>query len=320
MDSYRAPWWLPGPHLQTIAGNLWPQPRIAYERERWITPDGDFVHVDWAGPEHAPRLMVVFHGVGGNSRAPYVRALAAEALATRCWRVAVPHFRGCSGEPNQCARSYFSGDHEEIDWLLERFSRRSDNVYPVGVSLGGNSLLKWLCVQGAQAQQLISRAAAVSAQFDLEKSGNKLESGFNPVYGWWLLLNCKGLRRKALAKFDRFRAEHELRGVQRDRVRTATTFPAFDDSLVAPLHGFVNKAGYWAQCSTKPLLPRICVPTLLLHARNDPFYPRDALPKRTRLPECVKADFQIEGGHAAFPGRRNWLARRVLEFLSRPEN
>ncbi len=128
MGPYRAPGWLPGPHLQTIAGGLWPQPRIAYERERWISPDGDFIDVNWAGPEHAPRLMVVFHGVGGNSHERYVRALAAKALATRCWRVAVPHFRGCSGQPNGKARSYFSGDHEEIDWLLERFSRRSDNV------------------------------------------------------------------------------------------------------------------------------------------------------------------------------------------------
>jgi len=320
MEAYRAPWWLPGPHPQTIAGYFWRQPCIAYERERWITPDNDFIHVDWAGPEHAPRLMVLFHGVAGNSQAPYVRALAAEALATRCWRVAAPHFRGCSGEPNQRARSYFSGDHEEIDWMLERFSRRGDNVYPVGISLGGNSLLKWLCMMGEGAKATVRRAAAISAQFDLEKSGHRLESGFNLVYGRWLLLKCDGLRRKALDKFDRFRAEHELKGVNRDRVSAATTFPEFDDALVAPLHGFVDKAKYWARCSTKTRLSRICVPTLLLHARNDPFYSVEALPDERHLPECVKADFQAEGGHAAFPGCRNWMARRVLDFFSQPEN
>ncbi len=318
MDSYRAPCWLRGPHLQTIAGSLWPQPRIVYERERWITPDGDFIDVDWAGPEHAPRLMIVFHGVGGNSRAPYVRALAAQALATRCWRVAVPHFRGCSGEPNLRARSYFSGDYEELDWMLERFSRRNGSLFPVGISLGGNSLLKWLCTMGEGAKTTVRRAATISAQFDLAESGNELEKGFNRIYGWWLLLSCKGLRRKALAKFDRFRAEHELMGVQRDRVRVATTFPEFDDALVAPLHGFGDKAGYWARCSTKPRLSRIRVPTLLLHAKNDPFYPVSALPEQEQLPKSVKADSQSEGGHAAFPGCRNWMARRVVDFLSQP--
>jgi predicted alpha/beta-fold hydrolase len=318
MEPYRAPGWLPGPHAQTIAGSLWPQPRIAYERERWSTPDGDFIDVDWAGPEHAPRLIVVFHGVGGNSQECYVRALAAKALATYCWRVAVPHFRGCSGKPNDKPRSYFSGDHEEIDWLLERFARRSDNVYPVGISLGGNSLLKWLCERGAQAKQVIQRAAVVSAQYDLAASGAKLEQGFNRVYGWWLILKCDGLRRKALAKLDRFPDEHNRVGVQRYRVSAATTFPAFDDALVAPLHGFDKKTRYWAQCSTKAWLTQICVPTLLLHAENDPFYPVDALPAKEQLPECVSADFQTEGGHASFPGRRNWMARRVLDFLSRP--
>src|SRR5205085_9234257 len=110
--------WLPHPHVQTLYGALFaPAPRIALRRERWETPDGDFVDVDHLdGPPDAP-MVLLFHGLEGSSRSRYARALMGEARA-RGWRGAVFHFRGCSGEPNRVARAYHSGDSEEIDWVL----------------------------------------------------------------------------------------------------------------------------------------------------------------------------------------------------------
>jgi predicted alpha/beta-fold hydrolase len=318
MEAYEAPWWAPGRDWQTIAGSLLPKPSIAFRRERWRTPgNDDFIDVDWAGPEHAPRVLVLFHGVGGNSNAHYILRMGAAALETGCWRIAVPHFRGCSGEPNERARLYFSGDFQEIEWMLQRFrSRTGAALSAVGVSLGGNSLLKWLCERGDSARNLVGRAVAVSAQFDLLGSARALGGCCGRVYGQYFL-ECGGMRKKALAKFDAFGAEFSRLKVRRKRIEAARTLPQFDGAFVAPLHGFRNAKNYWRLCSTSADLGRIAVPTLLLNARNDRFYPENLLPPQNPPPSpWIQAEFTDSGGHAGFPGRNNWMGRRVLEFLS----
>src|SRR5438105_15707192 len=92
-------------------------------------------------------------------RSHYARAFAAHALSSG-WRLAMPHWRGCSGEPNRKPRAYHSGDSEEVDWILRKFS---SPVHAVGISLGGNALLKWLGERGDAALSIVRRAAAVSA-------------------------------------------------------------------------------------------------------------------------------------------------------------
>src|SRR5512135_2717460 len=102
-STYRAPSWLRGGHLQTIwPARLVPLPKVAYRRERWTTPDADFIDVDFALPEPADAaapVLVMFHGLEGSSQSRY--ALTTMRLfADRGWRGMVVHFRGCSGEPN----------------------------------------------------------------------------------------------------------------------------------------------------------------------------------------------------------------------------
>ena len=303
MKPYVAPWWLPGGHLQTIYGALAPAPRVAWRRERWDTPDGDFIDLDWAGSSGP--LLALFHGLEGSTASHYARALAAGALE-RGWRCVVPHFRGCSGEPNRKPRAYHSGDSEELDWIL----RRLEPDFAVGVSLGGNVLLKWLGEQGALAR--LRRAAAVSAPLDLAAAGRALDRGFNrQVYTRAFLSSMK---RNALAKLERFPGLFNV-----PRVRGATTLYEFDDAVTAPLHGFRDADDYWARASSAPWLEHIRVPTLVLNARNDPFLPEAALQRATRkAAPAVLLEFPRSGGHVGFPGRRGWLARRVLEFLSSP--
>ena len=175
MSDYRAPWWLPGGHLQTIIGALSPAPRVAFSRETWETPDGDFIEIDWAGAADADRLLVLFHGLEGSSQSPYARTIAVEALA-RGWRFALPHFRGCSGKLNRLPRAYHSGDTDEVDWILRRLAQgAADPILAAGVSLGGNVLLKWLGERSADAARTVRRAAAVSAPIDLAACGNALD-------------------------------------------------------------------------------------------------------------------------------------------------
>ena len=319
MEPYRAPWWLQGGHSQTILGGLLgPGQSVAYTRERWTTPDGDFVDVDWAGPENAERLLVMFHGLEDNSRSRVARAVAQRALAMGNWRYAMPHFRGCSGSPNLRPRAYHAGDSEEADWMLRRFAALYPAVHAVGISLGGNVLLKWLGEQGDTAVNVVRRAVTVCAPFDVTAFGENIGRGFNNIYGWYFLY-VAGLRRKALMKIKQFPAEFAALGISASCVRAIKTLPEYDDVVTAPLHGFGNKFNYWRLASAVNVLPQIRVPTLILNARNDPFLPERVLAKASDLPRNLVLEFPSHGGHVGFPSHSQWLPRRIVDFLLVPK-
>lgn len=324
MDSYRAPRWLPGGHLQTLhAALLIPRPEVAYRRERWNTPDGDFIDLDWVGDPslvtrhsslgaNAP-LVVMFHGLEGSSRSHYALALMA-ALRARGLRGVVVHFRGCSGEPNRLSRAYHSGDAQEIDWILRRLrsGNAGDPLYAVGVSLGGNALLKWLGETGASAREVVDGAVAVSAPVDLMASGNALGRGFNLLYTRNFLVTLKV---KALEKLDRYPGLYDAA-----RVRAASTLREFDDLVTAPLHGFRDTDDYWTRASSKPGLKSIRVRALVINAKNDPFLPCGALPAPHEASPHVVLEQPEDGGHVGFvdgpfPGNFNWLPNRLLNFF-----
>ena len=314
--TYRAPWWLPGGHAQTIWAKLVSPPRVAWRRERWDTPDGDFIDVDWAGPADAARTLAVFHGLEGSSDSHYARALA-DAGTREGWRVAVVHFRGCSGEPNRLPRAYHSGDSAEADWILRRLRERSPALCAAGVSLGGNVLLRWLGERGDAAAEVVDAAAAVSAPVDLAAADRALSRGFSRVvYANHFLQTLKA---KSLAKLARFPGIFDG-----DRARAARTLYEFDDAVTAPLHGFRDAADYYARASSGPVLRAIRVPTLALNASNDPFLPLAALERATQgAAPAVRLESPPGGGHVGFvtspfPGRHGWLAPRILRFLAQP--
>src|SRR5687768_3835533 len=181
--TYRAPRWLPGGHLQTIyPATLAGKAPVTYRRERWEvhhpTLGEDFVDVDFVDGEPGKPLVVLFHGLEGSSNSHYARGLMA-ALQARGWSGAVPHFRGCSGEPNRTARFYHSGDSLEVDWIMARLRACTPGpLYATGVSLGGNALLRWLGESG-HAAGFVTAAAAISAPLDLARGGEALSSGLN---------------------------------------------------------------------------------------------------------------------------------------------
>jgi predicted alpha/beta-fold hydrolase len=307
-SSYRAPWWLPGGHAQTIYAALHPLPPIPLRRERWDTPDDDFVDVDWAGEAKAAQTLVLFHGLEGSSASHYARAIARETLAAG-WRIAIVHFRGCSGEPNRHARAYHSGDSDEADWILRRIAQEAP-VLAAGVSLGGNVLLKWLGERGDDAKRLVRRAAAVSAPIDLGAADRALSAGVSrAIYARMFL---RTLQRKSIAKLERHPGIFDA-----GRAMRARTLYEFDDAVTAPLHGFAGAEDYYARSSAGPLLSGVRVPTLLLNAMNDPFLPREALLRASRdASPSVQREFPETGGHVGFPGGGTWLAKRILGFLS----
>lgn len=314
---YVAPGWLPGGHAQTIYPYLLARPVIGYRRERWELDDGDFIDIDWLDNASDAPLVVLFHGLEGSSGSHYVVSTMA-LLRELGWRGAVVHFRGCSGSPNRLPRAYHAGDSTEIDLILRRINAENERsgckapMYAVGVSLGGNAMLKWLGEQGSQACQILNGVVAVSVPVDLAAAGKALASGFNLLYTRHFL---DTLKRKALVKIDCFPGL-----LDSGAVAACNTLYEFDNLVTAPLHGFRNTEDYWDRSSSKPWLKHIEVPTLIINAINDPFMPAHALPDPTAVSSMVVLEFPDQGGHVGFldppfPGRLTWLPERIVSFF-----
>lgn len=309
--NYVAPWWLPGGHLQTIWPALYsrrvfgPLPR--FKRERWIAPDMDFVDVDFSDPAagvadpaaqlNSRPLLVLFHGLEGSSGSHYAQAFA-DYARSHGMAFAVPHFRGCSGELNLAPRVYHSGDFEEIDWILARMrARHRGPVLAVGVSLGGNALLRWAEEKGTQASRVVAAVAAVSSPVDLVAAGQAIGRGFNrQVYTRMFL---RSMKPKAMSKYAQFPGLFD-----RETVLAARDLYEFDNAFTAPLHGFKSVEDYWARASSKPRLADIRVPALVVNASNDPFVPAWSLPHQDQVGAHVTLWQPSHGGHVGFPKGR----------------
>jgi uncharacterized protein len=317
MQHFRAPRWLPGGNLQTIWPALVsrpsPLPPGTYRRERWTTPDGDFIDVDFADAAPGAPLLVLFHGLEGSSGSHYALAFARCAAALG-WAYAVPHFRGCSGELNLAPRAYHSGDHEEIGWVLARLrARQAQPLLAVGISLGGNALLRWAEEAGDSAAATAGAVAAVCSPIDLAAGGHAIGRGFNrQVYTRMFLRTMKS---KALRKLQQHPGLFDD-----DRMLRARTLHEFDNIFTAPLHGFRDTDDYWLRASAKPHLHRVRIPALVLNARNDPFVPARSLPLPHEVGRFVTLWQPAHGGHVGFaqgrfPGHVQALPEAVTGWL-----
>jgi uncharacterized protein len=318
VEQYRSPRWLPGGNAQTIWPALFGQrhrgPRLQFRRERWTTPDADFIDADWLEmpspgstgaatppPEADPNapLLVMFHGLEGSTRSHYAQAFA-DWARRHGWRFVMPHFRGCSGELNRAPRAYHSGDFEEIGWML---------------ALGGNALLRWAEEAGDTASATARVVAAISSPIDLAAGGHAIGRGFNRLVYTRMFL--RSMKPKALAKL----AQHP--GLfSREKMLEARDLYEFDDVFTAPLHGFAGTDDYWRRGSAKPHLPLIRIPALVLNALNDPFVPGDSLPRAHEVGRHVRLWQPAHGGHVGFPGGR-WpghvmtLPEQVMGWIAR---
>jgi len=324
--NYHAPLWLPGGQAQTIWPALFarrhhsPEPP-RFRRERWPTPDGDFVDVDFLvdaatpdtvapAPQAAedPRpLLVLFHGLEGSSQSHYSQAFA-DVARRRGWRFALPHFRGCSGELNLAPRAYHSGDHEEIGWMLARLrAQHHGPLVAAGVSLGGNALLRWAEEAGSTARDTALAVCAICSPLDLAAAGHAIGSGFNRLVYTRMFLRT--MVPKALRKLQQHPGLFDG-----ERLRQVRDLYEFDNLFTAPLHGFKNTEDYWARASAKPQLGHIRIPALALNARNDPFVPAHSLPGPEQAGAFVQLWQPAQGGHVGFPS-----GRPPGEVLTMPE-
>ena len=317
MAAFRPAWWCANRHAQTIWGPFFRRARLPFRRERVSTDDGDFVDLDWLeapAPADAP-LLLVLHGLEGSSRSHYATGLLAGAHA-RGWRGVVLNFRSCSGELNRLPRFYHSGDTDDFDAIVRGLIAREPRLRlgVVGVSIGGNVLLKWLGEQGAAAPLALAGAVTISVPFDLGACAEVLDRGFAKVV--YTANFMRTMRRKVVEKARAYPGFVDVAAACRAR-----TFAAYDAAVTAPLFGFADARDYWQRASSRPYLAAIARPTLLLNALDDPFVPPGSLPKPADLSPAVRLEVTPHGGHVGFVEGRwpwragSWAERRALDFL-----
>lgn len=305
------------PHFQTML------PRLIRRKlgftptwQRLELPDGDFVDLAWsedpALARHKPRL-VVFHGLEGSLHSPYAHGLI-EAAKARGWLGVVMHFRGCSGEPNRLNRIYHSGETEDGTWFLHWLQREFGQVptAAVGYSLGGNMLA---CLLAKEENRVpLDAAVIVSAPFVLEACSAHIETGFSRVYQHYLL---NLLKSNASRKLKAYPGSLPIDLRQLKRLRRLRDF---DDAITARIHGFADAIDYYRQCSAMPLLNKISKPTLIIHAKDDPFMDQNVIPDTQTLPPSVEYQLTEHGGHVGFVGGtllhpEMWLEKRIPDWL-----
>ncbi|MEX2281450.1 MAG: alpha/beta fold hydrolase [Gemmatimonadota bacterium] len=300
-EPFKAAFWLPSPHGQTIGGRLLRRARPpVFERWRLDTTDGDFLDLDIPpSPAPTPPLVVLFHGLEGSARRGYAINTYNE-LYTRGIAAIGVNFRSCSGELNRTARFYHSGETGDIRFVLDSVRTRypGRGLGAVGFSLGGNALLKYLGEEGERA--VLDCAVAISVPYDLGAGARLLDS--NVMGRFYSRIFIKSLIQKTEGKAALLADRCEL-----DRVRAARSFWEFDDAATAPLHGFAGADDYYARSSSAQFIERIRRPTLLLHAQDDPFVPPDAVPHHAIAGNpLITAEITAQGGHVGFIGGTPW--------------
>jgi predicted alpha/beta-fold hydrolase len=313
---FKPAWWLRNSHLQT----LWPcitrpsqlKPTLTLERERLELPDGDFLDLDWVNKSASGPIVIVLHGFEGSVNSHYAKGML-NVIDSHGWRGVFMHFRGCSGEHNRLQRGYHSGDTHDLAFVVNTLLQHEPNasLAAIGYSLGGNVLLKWLGETGKH--NPLKAAIAVSVPFELHKVAKRISSGFSRFYQWHFL-RC--LRRRLQRKFAFIAPPMDPQFLE-----SLTSIRDFDNSFTAPLHGFRDVEDYYTTSSSRQYLRFIKVPTLLLHAKDDPFMTEDTIPTLEELSPSIQLEVTEAGGHVGFvaghyPWRPvYWLEERTPLFF-----
>jgi predicted alpha/beta-fold hydrolase len=334
-DDFRPHPLLASPHVQTTWGRaLRARRAVRLVREAFVLPDGDEVlldHLEVGAPATpgAPHVLLL-HGLKGSSHSVYIQGLLRLLAARRAvdapgLAATVLNFRSCARPleapgspalPNRGARLYHSGETGDLECVIDALVARRGGapIRLIGVSLGGNVVLKWLGEHPGDPR--VARAATMSVPYDLEAGARHLERGVGPLYANVFIESLKEKARAVAARSPEAAARIDL-----PRALASRTFFDYDDAATAPLHGFAGARDYYARSSSLGFLGRIATPTLVVSALDDPFLP-PSVPAAVRqaASAAVATLFTARGGHAGFvagpPWRaRYWAEERLVEWV-----
>jgi len=310
--SYSPPFLMKNGHVQTIFPSLFRRiDGVCYKRERIRTADDDFLDLDWSTQNHS-KLAILSHGLEGCSSRSYIKGMA-RALNDNGWDALAWNYRSCSGEPNHQLRSYHNGVTDDLAWVIDHAGKKRpyQQIALIGFSLGGNLTL--LHIGRETPNPMISKAVVFSVPCDLASSAQTLAKPANVLYMKRFL---KMLHQKVREKKQLMPERIDDTGF--DQIKN---FKDFDDRYTAPIHGFTDARDYWTKCSSKPFIPDIRIPTLIVNAVNDPFLPEACYPfKEAESNQHITLLTPESGGHVGFVcfNRQNlyWSEKTAVRFLN----
>ncbi len=310
-SNYKAPFWLRNGHAATIIPSLWRRVEgVHYERERISTPDDDFLDLDW-NKQGSDSLVIISHGLEGNSQRPYVLGTAAYFL-TKGWDILAWNCRSCGGEVNRQARFYHHGETGDLTLVVDHGHKVGyHNIFLIGFSMGGSMTIKFLSELDSQ-NSAVKGGAAASVPVNLTDSVKKFES-------WDMAFYRNRFLKKLESKVKR-KAEKYPEVIEYKDFTSIKYFPDFDNVYTAPLHGFSDAFDFYDKASAINYLRRVKRPLLLVNALNDPFLTPSCYPiDLARNSRDVFLETPKYGGHVGFTcaGRYyTYLEERAYAFIA----
>lgn len=309
--SYSPPFFLFNAHVETIYPSLLRNVHLQpYQRERVITPDDDFLDIDWL-KQKSSRLIIISHGLEGNTQRTYVKGMA-RAGYQNGYDILAWNYRGCSEEMNKALRFYHSGATDDLATVVEHADAldQYEEIFLVGFSLGGNLTLKYLGEDRSRPDSL-KKVATFSVPLDLLASCVKISQPSNWIYSQRFL---KSLSKKVLHK------SKLMNGLDPGLLKKVKTLLEFDDYFTGPMHGFKDALDYYHQCSAIRFLQNIQLPTLLINAANDPFLSPECYPHHVLNGHpYVRFESPRHGGHVGFTQFNKtglyWSEEQALNFF-----
>lgn len=314
-ETFKPAWWLPNAHAQTLWGIYFRKPpNIPLNRERLELPDGDFLDLDWYDQADKTKpIFLILHGLAGSINSHYAKGLM-KVMHKEGWRTVFMHFRGCSEEPNRLPRGYHAADTPDLDAVIRTLQSRQpkQKIAVMGISMGGMVLLHWL--NQTTLDNPVTAAIAVSTPFDVEKGIEYVRK--NPLRQYYEKVLVRDMKKYMLKKFRSIRSPYSI-----DEIEKIKNCQEFDDLITAPMYGFKNAKHYYDNIRLIDKLNKINKPTLIIHAKDDPLVPPEAIPTARQLSSSIHLELQQHGGHVGFVTDESimspvyWIEKRAPQFL-----
>lgn len=307
------PFYLFNGHLETIIPSLFRKVEgVKYRREKIITPDDDFLNLDWS-EIGSDRLLVISHGLEGDSMRHYIMGLVklfnSKGIDTLVW-----NNRSCGGEMNLKPILYHHGSSYDLDTTINHVLQmnRYREIYLSGISMGGAQTLKYLGEKGLDLNPLIKRAAVYSTPCNLPSSAATLKEKSNLFYKKKFLGK---LKKKMIEKENQFPGLVDLELLLR-----VDDFDTFDTFFTAKIHGFKDANDFYRSVSADNWMTQIAIPCLILNALNDPLLGPACYPvELAKLKSEIHLEMPKYGGHTGFVRKGEeftYAEYRVLDFLA----
>ena len=308
-------------NAQTLAAFAWPRryrlQRPPRDEERLFETEPGvkvLAHCRWHNDRHKHATVVIWHGMEGSANSIYMIATADKAFRAG-FNVLRVNFRNCGGTEHLCPTLYHGGLTADLRMVVDQLIANEGlkRIFLLGFSLGGNMVLKLAGEYGEAAPAELVAIGVVSPSVDLQASAELILSRRNWIYHKQFMRSLK----------NRIRLKHKLFPDAYDlgRLRTIQNLIEFDDEFTSVASGFLNARDYYHRASSIRVVANIRVPTLIIHAEDDPFIPfeplRDAVFAENPYIMLVATE---RGGHVAFISSRTdedrfWAENRVVEFF-----